>query len=64
MALIERAARDQRRSTAILADHSVGLTDATVAALAERSGRRIVTLDRRDFGRLRTAKGLKLTLSP
>jgi predicted nucleic acid-binding protein len=55
---------DLRRAKEILADHPVGLTDATVAALAERSGRRVVTLDRRDFDRLRTSKGAKFSISP
>ncbi len=55
---------DLQRALAILTRQSVGLTDASVAALAERSGRRIATLDRRDFDRLRTSNGKHFSLVP
>ena len=56
--------QDLERALAILGRWDVGLTDATVAALAERSGNRVATLDHRDFRRLRTANGKPFELVP
>ncbi len=55
---------DVRRAIAILANIDVGLTDATVAAAAERLNAQIATVDRRDFDRLRTSKGRRFKLIP
>jgi len=46
-------------------DQDIGLTDASVMAVAERLGtRRVLTLDRRHFASFRTRKGLPLDLLP
>jgi predicted nucleic acid-binding protein len=57
-------AADFRRARAMVEKHDVDLTDATVALVAERNGRRILTTDRRDFRRLRTATGKPFILLP
>src|SRR5437667_237747 len=55
---------DLQHAKKTLEKYPVGLTDALVAALAERSGRRIATVDRRDFDRLRTSGGRPFLLVP
>jgi len=55
---------DLRRAIEIEEQYAVGLTDGTVAALAERIGCRIATLDRRHFSALRTRKGKPFKLVP
>ncbi len=55
---------DLRFAMRLLAKYPVGLTDATVAALADRSGRKVVTIDRRDFVPLRGSGGKPFTLLP
>ncbi len=46
-------------------DLGTGLTDASLVVLAERYGtRRILTLDRRHFGALRTSRGEPFELVP
>jgi predicted nucleic acid-binding protein len=47
------------------ADLGIGLTDASIVVLAERLGtRRVLTLDRRHFGALRTSGGEAFELFP
>lgn len=55
---------DFKRALDLEATYRVGLTDATVAALAERSQSPIATLDRRHFTKLRTARGRPFKLVP
>lgn len=55
---------DVSRAIAILTKSDVGLTDATVAAAAERLGAPIATIDRRDFDRLRTSRGRRFKVIP
>jgi predicted nucleic acid-binding protein len=55
---------DLQRALDIDAMFRVGLTDATVAALAERTQSPIATLDRRHFTKLRTARGRPFKLVP
>ena len=56
--------QDFLRAREILSRYAVGLTDALVAALAERNGRTVVTFDRRHFTKLRTASGKPFVLRP
>lgn len=58
---------DLRQARAIAArypDQELGLTDATLMALAERLTRRVLTLDRRHFAIFRDRHGRPLDLLP
>jgi predicted nucleic acid-binding protein len=46
------------------ADHHLGLTDASLMAVAERLRARVLTLDRRHFSIFRDRKGRALSLLP
>ena len=54
-----------RALLATRADQSIGITDASLAVLADRYGtRRIATFDRRHFGNLRAMDGQPFELLP
>ena len=58
---------DFERAAEILdsyADHELGLTDASVMAVAERLGAPVLTLDRRHFAPFRDRRGRALRLLP
>lgn len=61
-------ATDLRQATRVLdryADQNIGLTAASIVVLAERYRTdRLLTLDRRHFGVIRTAAGRAFTLLP
>ncbi len=53
------------RTIARFADHSIGVTDASIVQLAERTGEtRVLTLDHRHFDMLRTPRGRRLRVLP